>query len=231
MKHAKHLLALLLSFTLMFAFATLAFAAEEEEPALSASVIEEEEPASSALAAEEEEPVLSASAVDWDEFYIITQPEHFWKINSLQTLKLSVEVNVPAGVVVEYQWYCGDSPIPGATSAVLQLKPGDADHPRNREHFWYYCKITGMEKNGDVVVSQQQLISGALSLHTRYYELKRDIPASFRLAAEFAFQVPLQIIREGNGIIGVGLLLLSPITYIIALLGFIFIAFAVAIIN
>jgi len=92
----------------------------------------------------------------------------------------------------------------------------------------YYCVITGIEKNGDTVVSQQQLTSEISYANTVRHDLKRDIPASFRLASEFAFQVPLQIIREGNGIIGAGLLLLSPITYVIALLGLIFIAFGVA---
>ena len=150
MKHAKHLLALLLSFILIFAFATLAFAEEEAEPVPSASVTEEEELAPPASAAEEEvsepptltateEPVQSASTVDWDEFYIITQPENSQKVSSLKTVELRVEVNIPAGVVVEYQWYgtpyySGSySLIPGATNAVLRVKPGDSHHPMKLE--------------------------------------------------------------------------------------------------
>ena len=211
MKHTKRLLALLLSLASISALAMLAFAVEEQEPA----------------------PLTSV--VNWDEFYIITQPEYHRSISSLKTFELSVEVNIPAGVVLEYQWYCesyysNGFPIPGATDAVLRVKPGDAHHPMKLKDgiAEYYCVITGIEKNDNVVVSQQQLTSAGRVVTTHYFDLKRDIPFAFSTAFALAFKFPLEILDKGNVLSALVLWLLSPITYVAVLLFLTFLAFGVS---
>ena len=56
---------------------------------------------------------LAPLAVDWDDFYIITQPED-QEIPFGSDFTLSVAVNVPAGAKVTYQW----NRIEGATEPV-----------------------------------------------------------------------------------------------------------------
>ena len=92
--------------------------------------------------------------VDWDEFRITAQPQDLTIIYG-DSFTLSVEVNVPDGVEVEYQWYRYDgrsSQIEGATTPELCLGPDNSNYPDTRlGGAWasYHCKITAYEKNGE----------------------------------------------------------------------------------
>jgi len=130
-------------------------------------------------------PALAAveppSSVDWDEFYITVQPQS-QTIPYKADVILSIEVNVPEGVEVSYQWGCilgsfndGDPPWPGfpisrlpdETEAILHLSTDDPNYPRPSELYptksssgWYICAILGNELDEDGnVISSKTLLS------------------------------------------------------------------------
>jgi hypothetical protein len=128
MKHTKKLLSLLLVFVLAFALAIPAAYAQEGE-----------------------------SLFVWDEFYIITQPQGK-TVPHGESFTLSVEVSVPAGATVTYQWYLfNGSLIEDAATSTLQLGSSDPGYPQmpkatsgnvgyyRAEH--YYCIINAYEKD------------------------------------------------------------------------------------
>jgi len=150
MKHTNRVLALLLSLALALSFALPAFA-EDEEPVFAET---------------------EAQAVDWADFRIITQPQD-QTVKYKESFTLSVEVNIPEGVEVEYQWYAGNSKIDGATESVLQCAFGDSQYPYNGGFLndmmriflnpnldaFYYCKVTGYAKDMDEILSDKKLES------------------------------------------------------------------------
>ena len=151
MKLSNRLLALLLALALALTLALPAIAEEETPPP--------------EIAAQE----IVAQAVNWDDFYIITQPQD-QAIRNGQSFTLSVAVNIPAGVEVEYQWSYRASngrsaEIENATGPVLQVSPGDECYPDPRGYGalnrLYSCKIIGYEKDGDEIIAQKMLDSGA----------------------------------------------------------------------
>ena len=107
------------------------------------------------------------AAVNWDEFHIITQPQSMTVIRG-DSFTLSVEVNVPDGAEVEYQWRRGpvggsedsSTRIYGATEPDLQISSNDDHYPFLNNYYDYYCEITAYEKDaGDTVLSSQMLTS------------------------------------------------------------------------
>ena len=101
MKHIKRMLAFVLALVLLLGFGAVA-SAEEAPP-----------------------------AINWDEFYIITQPPEEQTIAFGESFTLSVEVNVPEGVTrVTYQWRRSGGNITDATEAVLTLSPDCPGYPR-----------------------------------------------------------------------------------------------------
>jgi len=126
MKQAKKLLALLLSLALVFAVSAPAFADEIE--------IESE--------------ITAQDEINWDDFYIISQTPRT-VIEYGESCVLSVEVNVPEGAEVTYQWirwWYEVLPVP--EKATMTVSPGDLIYPgkpnfRNSESIAVECKITG----------------------------------------------------------------------------------------
>ena len=97
------------------------------------------------------------AAVDWDDFHIITQTQDL-AIKKGESFTLRVEVNVPDGAEVKYQWYRYGSEIPGATASALQLSPSDPDYPQmpkatsGNYHYYrlerYCCVIDANDPDG-----------------------------------------------------------------------------------
>ena len=104
------------------------------------------------------------STVDWDEFYIITQPQS-QTVAYNKSATLRVEVNVPDGVEVEYRWYRGIRTRIGGDEPVLVENFLDRDAKdwvaqvsnldyklstalTGRSHE-YSCVIFGYEKDAD----------------------------------------------------------------------------------
>jgi len=90
------------------------------------------------------------AAVDWDAFKITKQPQDL-TIKHGDSFTLSVEVSVPAGVEVEYQWYRwmnggGPKPIDGETAAIMIRKSNDSDYPSENRFYEYHCEITAHEE-------------------------------------------------------------------------------------
>jgi len=109
------------------------------------------------------------STVNWDEFYIITEPQKH-TIQRGETITLSVEVNVPDGVVVEYQWRHGTSGsaplIENATTPVLRVDSNSSHYPSfalmmsRVAQSNYLCSITARELDDDgTVLSSKTLRS------------------------------------------------------------------------
>lgn len=79
------------------------------------------------------------------------------------TLRISVELYIPEGWTVEYQWQerknTGDADIPGATERTLTLSPGDTGYPQRpagSKRWWdywysYQCLITARDEKGTVL--------------------------------------------------------------------------------
>ena len=172
MKHLRKPLALLLALLIAFGLGASS-AAEEieleaetvtEAPMVVSEAVTEttEEPAEIVEAAmettvEAAEAPMTASAVNWEDFTIITHPPESLSVKHGESFTLSVEVNIPEGVEMEYQWYCESNMIPGATDAVLQVNRDDAVHPKNYANActYYYCRITGVEKKDGIEVSRE----------------------------------------------------------------------------
>jgi len=113
--------------------------------------------------------LTAQAAVDWDDFYIITEPQKH-TIQRGETITLSVEVNVPDGVVVEYQWYrqLGSAAhlIENATTPVLRVDPNSSHYPsfilgRSRiSQNNYWCSIIARDPDaGAYLVSSKTLKS------------------------------------------------------------------------
>jgi len=121
-------------------------------------------------AAQEGEPEPQAR-VNWNDFYIVAQPEGM-TIPYGASFTLSVEVNIPDGVEVAYQWYRGNSTrIEGATGPALHLASKDPDHPssvyspeRYRASVNYRCIITAYEKDtgGNIISTKERTSEYAL---------------------------------------------------------------------
>jgi hypothetical protein len=95
------------------------------------------------------------AAVNWDEFKITKQPQNL-TIKHGDSFKLSVEVTVPAGVEVQYQWYNEGSLIEGATAQDLHLGSSDPYYPKfdgTKSIDYYQCRITAHDKH-NITISQ-----------------------------------------------------------------------------
>lgn len=134
MKHAKRLLALLLTLALAFGLtAPIAFAQDQ-------------------------------SLVDWDDFYAVGQLQPFSQFVSYgDSFTVSAEVNIPDGVdEVVYRWYRdwdNGVLIEGAAGPALRLGPKDSAYPSSKATLAagsqsgsrqdsYYCEIIAYEKDG-----------------------------------------------------------------------------------
>jgi len=116
------------------------------------------------------------STVNWDDFYIVTQPQGR-TIKRGDTFTLSFEVNVPDGVEVEYQWFgIANGTFKVATSEpFLICSPGDEYYPVLDTMFvpkaigsaTYLCTIVGYEKDGDEIVSQKMLGIGRVTVNMK----------------------------------------------------------------
>ena len=140
MKQSKKLLALLMALVLAFSLALPALAEEAAEITAEVNAAGE----------------VSAAEVDWDDFYIISQPPKEITLTRGSDFTLSVEVNVPAGVEVRYRWkwVAGDSTI--STEKELHRAPGDDYYPNAaparpyaKYCAEYRCEITAVEKDSD----------------------------------------------------------------------------------
>jgi len=99
------------------------------------------------------------AAVNWDDFRITKQPQDL-TIKHGDSFTLSVEVNIPDGVEVEYRWQRGSSYIEGATAPELHLRTDDSFYPEfsrlGGDLADYVCDIIGYEKDavGNVISSR-----------------------------------------------------------------------------
>jgi len=97
----------------------------------------------------------ATAAVNWDEFKITKQPQGL-TIKEGESFTLSVEVNVPAGLEVEYQWRRGSTFIKNATSPQLHLSPDHPMYPPDGRlggvEVSYDCWITAYEKDNVGIV-------------------------------------------------------------------------------
>jgi len=97
------------------------------------------------------------AAVNWDEFKITKSPQNLTITNG-DSFTLSVEVNVPDGVEVAYQWYTytdgidsgSMKPIEGATFPELHVSPSDPFYAQQAVYeknvkTRYSCKVTAYE--------------------------------------------------------------------------------------
>ena len=127
-----------------------------------------------AMAEQAEETPAAQSSVNWDDFYIVKQPENM-TVNYGEDLVFSVEVNVPAGVEVTYQWYeSWYGLVYDATDSVYSFWDFDSFygfnipmHPLNMQgKREYYCVIAGAEKDesGNVISSRSLESAKALAL-------------------------------------------------------------------
>ena len=141
MQHTKRLLSLLLTLILAFGLAVPAvFAQEEDDP---------------------------RSTVNWDDFYIVTQPQQEQSIKKGESFTISFDVHVPEGVEVTYEWYgIADGFFKMTTAGpALVCNPGDTQYPVLDSTLLpnavgsasYGCWITCREKDGDEVISEKQL--------------------------------------------------------------------------
>lgn len=100
----------------------------------------------------------SMAAVNWDEFKFTEMPKDI-TIKYGDSFTLSVEVKVPDGAVVEYQWYCrtGESGsavvMENETSRELHLSPGDVFYPSDERlggaSVNYGCEITAYDRDSE----------------------------------------------------------------------------------
>jgi len=110
----------------------------------------------------------ATAAVDWNEFKITKQPQDP-RITHGEILTLSVEVIVPDGVEVEYQWRHFGVDIENSNAPEIHIAPDNPSYPR-----WagsedsYRCWITAYEKDGGGnVISSQTLKTNSVTVITR----------------------------------------------------------------
>jgi len=95
--------------------------------------------------------------------YIVTQSQNL-TIAHGDSITLSVEVYVPTGWAVEYQWFFSSQKIQGATEPILRLSPGDPCYPQGEERYTLVtsisCEITLRNEDGTVLklTSESSLI-------------------------------------------------------------------------
>ena len=217
MKHTKRALALLLSLSLVFGLALPALAEEETASAMPVPAEEEEEP--------EEPGELPQSTVNWDEFIITKQPQH-QEIRSKAKFTLEVEVNIPEGVEVEYQWYCQSSNISGATGPVLQVNRNDAVYPSNytNDCAYYSCRITGIEKKDGIEVSRewQNSASAVVDMKTMKKTMGKfgeRLAETFLVAMLGAYFTPA-LLPDGLEILSFFIIPFMPFLFILYFFGF-----------
>ena len=111
--------------------------------------------------------IPAVAAVNWDDFRITKQP-HDPKIAHGEILTLSVEVNVPGGVEVEYQWQHFGVDIENSNASEIHIAPDNPSYPR-----WagsedsYRCWITAYEKDSSSnVISSQTLKTNSVTVIT-----------------------------------------------------------------
>jgi len=116
----------------------------------------------------------NGGSVNWDDFYIITQPQAVTVPHSSEFM-LSVEVNVPEGAKVSYAWktdrvgYVVATEVVG-TEPTLRLSPGSFYPQASRPYYsvsrYYNCTITAVEEDedGNPVGSPRSLISQEASV-------------------------------------------------------------------
>lgn len=105
--------------------------------------------------------VPALAAVNWDDFYIITQSTEALTVPFGTAFTLSVEVNIPAGAEVTYQWgqVIRGRPysykMEDATEPVFKCSAGDYGYPNApsgapyaEQSKEYACTITAVEKDG-----------------------------------------------------------------------------------
>ena len=123
MKQSKKLLAILLTLALALTLAAPAAFADEE---------------------------ATKPAINWDDFYITSQPPEELSLPFGSDITLRIEVNAPEGTEVTYQWLVSAEENSGQE---LRLSPGDFSYPKsapyNRASAAYYCTITAVELNED----------------------------------------------------------------------------------
>ena len=108
---------------------------------------------------------------DWENFRIDTQPQS-QDLKSDSNFTLSVGVNIPAGIEVEYQWCHNRVPIANAAASSFSCSPGDPCYPKtgvraNRARAAYHCRVTGIERNAQgVIVATKTLESDAATVTT-----------------------------------------------------------------
>jgi len=90
------------------------------------------------------------AAVNWSDFRITKQPQNL-TIKHGDSFTLSVKVNVPDGVEVEYQWYGGSNRIKNATASELYLGPDDQYYPDDYSlggaSSSFFCEITAYDED------------------------------------------------------------------------------------
>ncbi|MCL1953091.1 MAG: hypothetical protein FWF60_09730 [Oscillospiraceae bacterium] len=97
----------------------------------------------------------AGDAVNWEDFYIVTQPQAELTVPYGSDITLSVEVHVPEGArVVSYEWSPYSGPICAGTEPVLRLPPDDWFYPTAYRPYYsasgyYGCTITAVEVDAD----------------------------------------------------------------------------------
>ena len=165
----------------------------------------------------------SMAAVNWEKLYF-TKRQQDITIKHGDSFTLSVEVNVPDGVEVQYQWYCvpsGEVPIENATTHELQISPNTAIYPSNDRLGGtvakYRCRVTANEKDDAENVISSKSLDNTVTVRTertssgKLYDLTI---APFT----YAFGSAVGIISMTYGL----LLPVSPIVFLVGLIfGFI----------
>jgi len=163
------------------------------------------------------------AAVNWNQF-MFTKRQQDITIKYGDSFTLSVEVNVPAGVDVEYQWYhvpSGEVLIENATTNELRLGPESSIYPQNERlggaFARYRCRVTANEKDAlGNVISKKDLDNTVIvrterTLSGKLYDL-------FIAPFGYAFGSAVGIISMSYGL----LLPVSPIVFLVGLIfGFI----------
>jgi len=168
---------------------------------------------------------LPARAVAWEEFRIVTQPQG-QTVNNGDSFTLSIEVNFPDDVVIQYQWFVhgrsGKWAIWDATGPTLSVTPDDSHYPlddrynpRDGDNKTYYCEIRGLEMDEDDVVSERTLKSNEVKVtitvpKISFGELLRNIfVIPFIWIAEFVVNATYQ----SFGLLTIPAIVVSPILY------------------
>jgi hypothetical protein len=92
----------------------------------------------------------AAAAVNWDDFRITKQPQNL-TIKHGDSFTLSVEVAMPVGADIKYQWYGGSNRIANATASELHLGADDRYYPDDDRlggaSSSFFCEITAYDED------------------------------------------------------------------------------------